>query len=49
MAILSDIEIAQQCEMKPIQEIARAAHVPEEDLPRWIRRCCGKPTASPES
>ena len=30
MAYLSDIEIAQQCEMKPIQEIARKAHVAEK-------------------
>ena len=32
MAYLSDIEIAQQCEMKPIQEIAETAHVPEKYL-----------------
>ena len=30
MAYLSDIEIAQQCEKKPIQEIARKAHVDEK-------------------
>ena len=38
MAYLSDIEIAQRCEMKPIQEIAKAAHVPEKYLEvygRW--------------
>ncbi len=29
MAYLTDIEIAQQCEMKPIGEIARAAHIDE--------------------
>ena len=32
MAYLSDIEIAQQCEMKPIREIARAAGVDERYL-----------------
>ena len=32
MAYLSDIEIAQQCEMKPIYEIAKVAHVPEDYL-----------------
>ena len=30
MAYLSDIEIAQQCEMKPIMEIAKRAHVVEK-------------------
>jgi hypothetical protein len=30
MAYLSDIEIAQQCEMKPIMEIAKKAHVDEK-------------------
>ena len=30
MAYLSDIEIAQRCELKPITEIARAAHVEEK-------------------
>ena len=29
MAYLSDIEIAQQCKMKPIGEIAARAHVDE--------------------
>ena len=32
MAYLTDIEIAQQCEMKPIYEIAKTAHVPEDLL-----------------
>ena len=32
MAWLSDIEIAQQCKMKPIQEIAKKAHVDEKYL-----------------
>lgn len=32
MAYLSDIEIAQQCEMKPIGEIAKRAHVDEKYL-----------------
>ena len=30
MAYLTDIEIAQQCEMKPIMEIAKKAHVDEK-------------------
>ena len=37
MAYLSDIEIAQQCEMKPIQEIAKTAHVPEKYLELYGR------------
>ncbi len=32
MAYLSDIEIAQQCKMKPITEIAKTAHVDEKHL-----------------
>ena len=32
MAYLSDIEIAQQCKMQPIQEIAKRAHVNEKYL-----------------
>ncbi len=35
MAYLTDIEIAQQCEMKPITEIARAAHVAEKYLEQY--------------
>ena len=38
MAYLTDIEIAQQCEMKPITEIAKKAHVDEkyvEQYGRW--------------
>ena len=35
MAYLSDIEIAQQCEMKPIREIARAAGVDERYLEQY--------------
>ena len=34
MAYLSDIEIAQQCEMQPIGEIARKAHVDEKSALR---------------
>ena len=37
MAYLSDIEIAQACAMKPIQEIAKTAGVPEEDLELYGR------------
>ncbi len=37
MAYLSDIEIAQRCEMKPIGEIARAAHVDEKYLEPYGR------------
>ena len=37
MAYLSDIEIAQQCEMKPIQEIVKTAHVPEKYLELYGR------------
>ncbi len=37
MAYLSDIEIAQRTEMKPIQEIAKAAHVPEKYLEQYGR------------
>ncbi len=37
MAFLSDIEIAQACAMKPIQEIAKTAGVPEEDLELYGR------------
>ena len=32
MAYLTDIEIAQQCKMQPIQEIAKRAHVNEKYL-----------------
>ena len=35
MAYLSDIEIAQRCQMKPISEIAAAAHVGEEYLEHY--------------
>ena len=35
MAYLSDIEIAQQCKMKPISEIAATAHVEEEYLEHY--------------
>ena len=37
MAYLSDIEIAQACEMKPIGEIAAAAHVDEKYLEQYGR------------
>ena len=37
MGYLSDIEIAQQCEMKPIQEIAKTAHVDEKYLEQYGR------------
>ena len=37
MAYLSDIEIAQQCEMRPIGEIARLAHVDEKYLEQYGR------------
>ena len=35
MAYLTDIEIAQQCEMKPITEIAKKAGIPEENLEQY--------------
>ncbi len=35
MSYLSDIEIAQQCEMKPIKEIAKIAHVDEKYLEQY--------------
>lgn len=35
MAYLTDIEIAQQCEMKPITEIAKKAHLSEEDIEQY--------------
>ena len=37
MAWLSDIEIAQQCEMKPIMEIAKKAHVDEKYVEQYGR------------
>ncbi len=37
MAYLSDIEIAQQCKMKPIAEIAKRAHVDEKYLEQYGR------------
>ena len=37
MAYLSDIEIAQQCEMKPIGEIAAKAHVDEKYIEQYGR------------
>ena len=37
MAWLSDIEIAQQCEMKPIMEIAKRAHVDEKYVEQYGR------------
>ena len=37
MAYLTDIEIAQQCEMKEIGEIAKVAHVDEKYLERYGR------------
>ncbi len=37
MAYLTDIEIAQQCEMKPIGEIAKVAHVDEKYLEQYGR------------
>jgi formate--tetrahydrofolate ligase len=37
MAYLSDIEIAQQCEMKPIMEIAKKAHVDEKCVEQYGR------------
>lgn len=35
MAFLSDIEIAQQCEMKPITEIAKKAHLDEKYIEQY--------------
>ena len=35
--MLSDIEIAQQCKMLPIAQIAEKAHVPEEALEPYGR------------
>ena len=35
MAYLTDIEIAQQCKMKPISEIAKVAHVAEDYLEHY--------------
>lgn len=37
MAFLTDIEIAQQCEMKPITEIAKTAHVDEKYIEQYGR------------
>ena len=37
MAFLTDIEIAQQCEMKPITEIAKRANVDEKYLEQYGR------------
>ena len=37
MAYLSDIEIAQRCEMKPIAEIAKKAHVDEKYIEQYGR------------
>ncbi len=37
MAYLSDIEIAQRCEMQPISEVARTAHVEERYLEHYGR------------
>ena len=37
MAYLSDIEIAQRCEMKPIMEIAKKAHVDEKYVEQYGR------------
>ena len=37
MAYLTDIEIAQQCRMHPITDIAKTAHVPEEMLEPYGR------------
>ena len=37
MAYLTDIEIAQQCEMKPIMEIAKRAHVDEKYVEQYGR------------
>jgi formate--tetrahydrofolate ligase len=37
MAYLSDIEIAQQCKMKPIAEIAKKAHVDEKYVEQYGR------------
>ena len=35
MAYLTDIEIAQQCEMRPITEIAKCAHVDEKYIEQY--------------
>ena len=35
MAYLSDIEIAQKCDMKPISEIAEAAHIDEKYVEQY--------------
>jgi len=35
MAYLSDIEIAQQCKMQPIGEIAKKAHLSEDDIEQY--------------
>ena len=37
MANLTDIEIAQKCEMRPITEIARVAHVDEKYVEQYGR------------
>ena len=37
MAYLTDIEIAQQCAMRPIADIARTAHIPEDMLEPYGR------------
>ena len=35
MAYLSDIEIAQQCKMKPITEIAKVAHLDDKYIEQY--------------
>ncbi|MCH5199210.1 MAG: formate--tetrahydrofolate ligase, partial [Oscillospiraceae bacterium] len=35
MAYLSDIEIAQQCKMQPIGEIAKKAHLSEDEIEQY--------------
>ena len=42
MAYLSDIEIAQQCEMKPISEIADAAGIDEKYIEQYGKYSASK-------
>ena len=51
MAYLTDIQIAQACEKKPITEIAKKAHIDEKYIElygrwkaRWTRPCSRKRT-----
>ena len=42
MAFKTDIEIAQECELRPIQEIAAKAHVDEKYLEQYAHGVFGR-------